>query len=280
MDEEVGAELRATDATPAQERLRAVTTERMPVEPRLATLAEPVAMTPGQMATATEPMIVEPRSAEPTTAARVAAEPLAAERVGTVAARQGVSAVEPTAATRIQGVTAGETTHERPATPDTTGSGGGGSAGTGFKVSPEQYQAAIAPIHAASDRIAALHASLSGFLAGMQASAPWGDDDSGKKFAEGDKGYLKYSEDTLKGLKGLPGGLQYIADGLKAMVDGYEGAETAFTSSLSDQEEELLATQGTYRSPNLEAESGVTAPVLPSATLRGIALTPRTPGRH
>ncbi|KDN82109.1 hypothetical protein [Kitasatospora cheerisanensis] len=113
------------------------------------------------------------------------------------------------------------------------GDGGSGSAGQGFQVDPGQYQAAVSPMLAVSEQVGSLYSALSSFLPSLEAQNPWGNDESGKKFAEGEKGYLKYSKDTLDVIKGLPAALKGIADGLKAMADGYQNADEGVISELN-----------------------------------------------
>jgi hypothetical protein len=149
--------------------------------------------------------------------------------------------------------------------------GGGGNAGRGFKVDPEQYQAAVSPMLAASEQVRSLYTSLSAFLPSLEAQNPWGNDESGKKFAEGEKGYLKYSKDTLEVFKGLPDALKGIADGLKAMAQGYQGADEAIASDFDGMD------TGAYSIP--------APPSLPSAPVNNPVHIPVTPriiqsGRH
>ncbi|MFF4338925.1 hypothetical protein ACFY00_03165 [Kitasatospora sp. NPDC001540] len=147
-----------------------------------------------------------------------------------------------------------------------SGSGSSGGAGTGFQVDPEQYRAAVSPMLAASEQLADLHRSLSAFLTSMESQNPWGNDESGKKFAEGEKGYLKYSHDTMAVVKGLPGALKNIADGLKAMADSYQNADENIVADLGGIE-------STAQMP--------TAPSLPSAPVNPIISTrPIQSGRH
>ncbi|MFE1320402.1 hypothetical protein [Kitasatospora phosalacinea] len=141
-----------------------------------------------------------------------------------------------------------------------------GGAGTGFQVDPEQYRAAVSPMLAAYEQVASLSRSLSAFMSSMEAQNPWGNDESGKKFAEGEKGYLQYSHDTMTVLKGLPDELKYIADGLKAMAAGYENADEDVTA-------ELDGIESTAPLP--------TAPSLPSTPVQPIISTrPVQSGRH
>ncbi|MFC6600057.1 WXG100 family type VII secretion target [Kitasatospora paranensis] len=148
---------------------------------------------------------------------------------------------------------------------------GGGGAGQGFQVDPEQYRSAVSPVLAASEQVRSLYTSLSAFLTSLEAQKPWGDDESGKKFAEGDKGYLKYSKDTLDVIKGLPEALKGIADGLKAMADGYEGADGTIATEFDGMD------TGANPMP--------AAPSLPSAPVNNPVHIPVTPriapsGRH
>ncbi|MGK4578998.1 hypothetical protein [Kitasatospora sp. HPMI-4] len=145
-------------------------------------------------------------------------------------------------------------------------SSGGGGAGQGFSVNPEQYRAAVSPMLAAAEQVAALAASLSAYLPGLEAQEPWGKDESGKQFAEGEKGYLKYSADTLKGLKRLPDGLKHIADGLKAMAEGYQGADESITSDFNEQD-------GQGQQPGMASSPRYTPPL-------HIPITPRSSYEH
>lgn len=113
-----------------------------------------------------------------------------------------------------------------------SGSGGSGGAGTGFRVDPEQYRAAVSPMLAASEQVASLYRSLNAFLPPLEAQNPWGNDESGKKFAEGEKGYLQFSHDSMKVIKDLPESLKMIADGLKMMADSYRNADEDVVSEL------------------------------------------------
>ncbi|MFB7944318.1 hypothetical protein ACFC6L_05305 [Kitasatospora phosalacinea] len=141
-----------------------------------------------------------------------------------------------------------------------------GGAGTGFQADPEQYRAAVSPMLAAYEQVADLSRSLSAFMSSMEAQNPWGNDESGKKFAEGEKGYLQYSHDTMAVLKGLPDELKYIADGLKAMAANYENADEDVTA-------ELGGIESTVQMP--------TAPSLPSTPVQPIISTrPVQSGRH
>ncbi|BFV61099.1 hypothetical protein KCMC57_up62030 [Kitasatospora sp. CMC57] len=119
---------------------------------------------------------------------------------------------------------------------------GGGDAGQGFQVDPEQYRAAVGPVLAGSDQLNELTRGLNAYLSGMNARAPWGNDDSGEKFANGEKGYLTYSGKVLEGLGNLPTALKYIADGIKAMAESYDNAEEALSTGLTSMEAELPET--------------------------------------
>jgi hypothetical protein len=153
-----------------------------------------------------------------------------AEPMTPLQAREGTVAAEPTAQLRPMERTAAK---RLPATQNSA-SQAGGSAGSGFQVDPEQYLAAVSPVLAAADQLSQLVTGLTAFLDHTQSTAPWGNDESGKKFAEGEKGYLKYSTDTQKGLKGMPDAVRYIADGLKAMAENYQATEEGTTSVFQD----------------------------------------------
>ncbi|BAJ31812.1 MULTISPECIES: hypothetical protein [Kitasatospora] len=144
------------------------------------------------------------------------------------------------------------------------GGGSGGGAGTGFQVDPAQYLAAVSPMLAASEQVASVYRSLSAFLPSLEAQNPWGNDESGKKFAEGEKGYLKYSHDTLEVVKGLPEALKGIADGLKAMAEGYRNADENVVSELGGIE----STEQLPASPSIPS-SPVHLPITPQITQSG-----------
>ncbi|WP_441246576.1 hypothetical protein [Kitasatospora sp. McL0602] len=113
--------------------------------------------------------------------------------------------------------------------------GGGGGAGQGFQVDVDQYRSAVSPVLEAADQVTQLATRLSAYLSSAEGSSPWGDDESGKQFSEGEKGYLKYSKDTQSGLKTLGEGLKGVSDGLKAMADGYENSEQSLTGGFDAQ---------------------------------------------
>ncbi|MEV7117317.1 hypothetical protein [Kitasatospora griseola] len=138
-------------------------------------------------------------------------------------------ATAPTAAHRTEAV-AGNRISARPAATNRDASG---NAGQGFQVDPAQYQAAVSPMLAVSEQVGSLYSALSSYLPALESQNPWGNDESGKQFAEGDKGYLKYSKDTLDVIKGLPAALKAIADGLKSMADGYQGADEGVITELN-----------------------------------------------
>ncbi|WP_344462028.1 hypothetical protein [Kitasatospora kazusensis] len=215
---------------------------------------------------------------EGTTAAQVSGERLPegeratpavpASGSGDPAEPGGTSALSPRIGTLLQSTT--------PAQSTAPGSGSGGGAGQGFQVSPGQYGAAVSPMLAASEAVAALYASLNSYLPSMESQAPWGKDESGKQFSEGDKGYLKYSADTLKALKGMPDGLKYIADGLKAMADGYEGADSSVGSDLNSQGGQGGSGGSSGLGPPPAYSPPVHTPISPSITLEHMNQS----GRH
>ncbi|GAB2730668.1 hypothetical protein [Kitasatospora kifunensis] len=150
-----------------------------------------------------------------------------------------------------------------------------GSSGAGFAVDPSRYRAAVSPLLAAVEQLTELSTGMTAFLSTMEGQAPWGNDESGKKFAEGDKGYLTYSADTLKTLNGMPDGLKYVADGLKAMADGYEGADGSVQGELNNAE--APAQQSAPLQP-METAAGQVSPLLPREPLyRPATAQDRTP---
>ncbi|GLW53607.1 hypothetical protein [Kitasatospora phosalacinea] len=253
MPDSVPAEpfLRATEATPVEPFQRAA--EGVPLQPfQRATPATPVE--PFQRATPVEPLqpfqrATEATPVEPFQRAEEATAPIQPAHVMGRPVQQGVPM-----------------TAASPRTADAKKRGDTGGAGTGFQVDPEQYRAAVSPMLAAYEQVASLSRSLSAFMSSMEAQNPWGNDESGKKFAEGEKGYLQYSHATMTVLKGLPDELKYIADGLKAMAAGYESADEDVTA-------ELDGIESTAPLP--------TAPSLPSAPVHPIISTrPVQSGRH
>ncbi|MEV4615290.1 hypothetical protein AB0K43_22280 [Kitasatospora sp. NPDC049258] len=252
--------------------------------------AEPLRRMEGVQATAPEPFqhaestrLAARDSLAPTEATRLAARDSLAPTEATRLAEQ--DSLRPTEATRRSDLAPGLAATRGAAATDPDGAeaakrrapaaeqapqgsgGSGGSAGTGFKVDPAQYQAAVSPVLAAADQLSQLVTGLTAFLDHTQSTAPWGNDESGKKFAEGEKGYLKYSTDTLKGLKGMPDSVRYIADGLKAMAENYQYAEDAttavFQSDGGGSEPPTAPQVGTYSAP--------VNPTIPTGALGSIA---------
>ncbi|GAA4836330.1 hypothetical protein [Kitasatospora terrestris] len=283
-------------------RIGTVAAEGVPAEPMLQARMAEVQAEPMQRARLADAMPAEPTTlraaemqAEPLQAVsgRVAAEPLqavsgrtAAEPLQAVSgterlqdgltARTAVDAVAAEPLRRMSGTVPAQAAQQRLTAPETgkrraaSGDGGGG-AGQGFRVAPEQYRAAVSPLLAASEQVRSLYTSLSAFLPSLEAQHPWGNDESGKKFAEGEKGYLKYSKDTLEVVKGLPDALKGIADGIKAMAEGYQNADESITSAFNGMD--------TGASPIPQA------PTLPSAPVNNPVHIPVTPrirpsGRH
>ncbi|MCX5213455.1 hypothetical protein OG689_30020 [Kitasatospora sp. NBC_00240] len=169
-----------------------------------------------------------------------------------------------------------------------TGPAAAKSAGTGFTVAPEQYRAAASPVLAASDRLSRLYLGLDEYLTSMNATEPWGGDHAGEQFAQGEKGYLAYSAATLKGLKTLAPALHRIAEGLKAMAQNYENAESGVVARLRGRGQDLVAAAPLPTAPNVSAVSTVSAgaavpgppvPAVPGAVIRDIGRG-RTGGRH
>ncbi|WP_280719459.1 hypothetical protein [Kitasatospora sp. MAP5-34] len=228
------------DTTPAM-------TSEVPAErgftPRIGTMVEPAI--PAEQGVPAQPDLLGA-----TPALKVGDAPLSVAKVPTAMMTPALQSESPSSVAKVP--TAMKTLAQPSASPSSgSGSGGAGGAGQGFQVNPGQYSAAVSPMMAASEQVSALYTSLSSFLPGLESQAPWGKDESGKQFAEGDKGYLKYSADTLKTLKGLPDGLKYIADGLKAMADGYESADSSASADLTGQDGQLSASPPLAWSPSV-----------------------------
>ncbi|GGV19955.1 hypothetical protein GCM10010495_38810 [Kitasatospora herbaricolor] len=256
--EPVREALRPTDVEPMQAPLRAMEAEPMQA-PLRAMEAEPMqaALRPLE-AEAVHPLAARTRS---TALRSPEGESLAAQ--DSLGAEQG----EATATKRLATPTGQD---GLPTSPTAAAATVPGSAGSGFQIDPEQYSAAIGPILAASDQLAQLVTGLTAYLDHTHSTAPWGNDESGKKFAEGEKGYLTYSTGTLKGLKGMPEAVRYIADGLKAMTENYRNSEAATAEVFGGGSAE--ADVAAVRQP--ASWSAPVDPTLPTATLRGIADAP------
>ncbi|MFJ8038996.1 hypothetical protein ACIRBX_00595 [Kitasatospora sp. NPDC096147] len=146
---------------------------------------------------------------------------------------------------------------------------GGGSAGAGFEVDPEKYRAAVSPMLAAAEQVRALYTSLSAFLPSAEADNPWGNDDAGKKFAEGDEGYLKFSSSTMEVLKGLPDALKGVADGMKAMAEGYASSEDAIIDAFGSLDAVEIAIPQAPNLPGTAPDNPVHIPVTPRTMQSG-----------
>ncbi|MFE2913178.1 hypothetical protein [Kitasatospora indigofera] len=279
--EPVTERLRVVDAQPVTERLRPMEAE--PMQERLRVVdAQPV--TERLRPTEAEPMhaALRPTEAEPMQAAL---RPMEAEPMHPLAAQTRSAALrspegESLAAQDSLGAETGEATATKrlaaptgqdglPTSPTAAAATVPGSAGSGFQIDLEQYQAAISPLLAASDQLGQLVTGLTAYLDHTHSTAPWGNDESGKKFAEGEKGYLTYSTGTLKGLKGMPEAVRYIADGLKAMTENYRNSEAATAEVFGGGAEADVA--AVRRPASWDAQVD---PMLPTATLRGIADAP------
>ncbi|WP_457033555.1 hypothetical protein [Kitasatospora sp. P5_F3] len=120
-----------------------------------------------------------------------------------------------------------------------------GSAGAGFVAIPEQYRAAAGPVLGVADQLKETYTSLSGYLSGMHGTAPWGNDDDGKTFADGEDGepgYLGNEKDILDGLKLLPEIVERIGKILKGLGDSYDNAEEFSLGGLGKPELPLPGT--------------------------------------
>lgn len=68
---------------------------------------------------------------------------------------------------------------------------------------------------------------------------PWGDDKSGKKFAEGEKGYKKGRDNTFESLAGVADVLSKNAENLRDSVKIYEENERIEAENMRIQAENL-----------------------------------------
>ncbi|KRB73653.1 hypothetical protein ASE03_20840 [Kitasatospora sp. Root187] len=96
-----------------------------------------------------------------------------------------------------------------------------------------------------ADDLKELYTSLSGYLSGMHGTAPWGNDDDGKTFADGEDGepgYLGNEKDILDGLKLLPEIVERIGKILKGLGDSYDNAEQFSLDGLGKPELPLPGT--------------------------------------
>ncbi|MFI5776866.1 WXG100 family type VII secretion target [Nocardia sp. NPDC051570] len=99
---------------------------------------------------------------------------------------------------------------------------------------------------------------------------PWGDDKSGKKFADGEKGYKKNRDNTFESLSGLVGVLTQNANNLR---------DTAATFEKNEQEAGKSRRNAVERNNNapLQPFEHVQAPLQPTQTLRRETLRAATP---
>jgi hypothetical protein len=115
----------------------------------------------------------------------------------------------------------------------------------GFRIVPEQLRAASGPVLGVADDLKELFTSLNAYLSGMHGNSPWGNDDDGKSFADGEDGepgYLANEKDVLEGLEALPKVIEVIGKRLKGMADGYENAEQFSLGGLGKPELPLPGT--------------------------------------
>lgn len=122
------------------------------------------------------------------------------------------------------------------------GSSPSGGTGAGFVAIPEQYRAAAGPVLGVADQLKEMYTSLSGYMVGMHGNSPWGNDDDGKSFAngeDGEPGYLGNAKDVLEALKSLPEVVERIGKVLKGMGDGYDNAEEVSHSGIGQYDPAL-----------------------------------------
>ncbi|WP_354637919.1 hypothetical protein [Kitasatospora camelliae] len=240
-------EYRPADAT-ATARLAAVEPQAAP----LWAAAEQADVRPAQAMTTARLAAVEPQAAPLWAAAEQAdVRPAQAMTAATIPAARAV----PASSAAVAGTTPALAVSGR-----SVESGGG--AGAGFVVIPEQYRAAAGPVLGVADQLAELTTSLGAYMTGMHGNAPWGNDDSGKSFAngeDGEPGYLDNARDILESLKALPGIVETVGNRLKGMADGYENAEESSLSGFGDYDPALPApTSGPLGSVYRDIVSGNT----------------------
>ncbi len=95
---------------------------------------------------------------------------------------------------------------------------------TSVEINPDQLRTAASDC----DRI---HGSIVTALRNLQSAvdaeqAPWGNDSFGKKFADGDKGYLAVSKNLLDGINDLATTFGTFASGQREAADELNNADT------------------------------------------------------
>ncbi|MEV6560972.1 WXG100 family type VII secretion target [Nocardia sp. NPDC051756] len=89
-------------------------------------------------------------------------------------------------------------------------------------------------LRTAANHAAGIHDRIDGVLATLESKlgatgTPWGKDSFGKKFADGEKGYLAARNNLLQGIGGISGTFGAIADGQRdaaGLIDGQESNNT------------------------------------------------------
>ncbi|MFI5528027.1 hypothetical protein ACIA8O_05655 [Kitasatospora sp. NPDC051853] len=161
---------------------------------------------------------------------------------GTVPAERAESPDGMTAALKVGGQ--GTPAMQARSTGTPSPSVGSAKAG-GFLIVPEQLRAASGPVLGVADDLKELFTSMNAYLSGMRGNSPWGNDDDGKSFAngeDGEPGYLANEKDVLEGLEALPQILETIGKRLKGMADGYENTEQFNLSGMGKPELPLPGT--------------------------------------
>ncbi|WP_067667188.1 hypothetical protein [Nocardia miyunensis] len=99
---------------------------------------------------------------------------------------------------------------------------------TSVEINPEQLRTAASDC----DRI---HSSVLSTLKTLRTAvdaeqAPWGNDSFGKKFADGDKGYIAVSKNLLEGINDLATTFGTFASGQREAADELSNADTGHSN--------------------------------------------------
>ncbi|NKY50380.1 hypothetical protein [Nocardia vermiculata] len=86
-----------------------------------------------------------------------------------------------------------------------------------------------------SQRVRAVIDTLNGTLTGIEDDAtnqPWGNDKSGKKFADGDKGYKTSRQNLIEGGYSMADALHEFGAGERSAAEQFQAAEGGATEGL------------------------------------------------
>lgn len=86
-----------------------------------------------------------------------------------------------------------------------------------------------------AQRVRAVIDDLNGTLTGIEndsANLPWGNDKSGKKFADGDKGYKAIRQNMIEGGYSMADTLHEFGEGERSAAEQFQAAEGGATEGL------------------------------------------------